>query len=306
MDLFINIFVGVIVAATPLIFAAIGEIVVEKSGVLNLGVEGMMIIGALSGFAITLQTGSFTLGILASMIGGALMALLFAIMTQSLMANQVATGLALTLFGLGLSALLGQGFSGQSVPNLPGLDIALLSDIPIIGAMFFQFDILVYGSMLLVAVTTWFFAKTRSGLIIRAIGDNHDAAHSIGFNVVAYRYMTLMFGGASAGVGGAYLSLAQTPLWVENMTAGRGWIALALVVFGTWHPARAMMGAYLFGGITIMQLHSQGVGVYINPQILSMLPYLTTIAVLVAISRNQSKGNMNAPAQLGVPFYAAS
>jgi len=222
------------------------------------------------------------------------------------MANQVATGLALTLFGLGLSALLGQGFSGQSVPNLPGLDIPLLSDIPVIGAMFFQFDILVYGSMVLVAVTTWFFAKTRTGLIIKAIGDNHDAAHSIGYNVVAFRYMTLMFGGACAGVGGAYLSLAQTPLWVENMTAGRGWIALALVVFGTWHPARAMMGAYLFGGITILQLHSQGMGIAIDPQILSMLPYLATIAVLVAISRNQGKGKMNAPAQLGVPFYAAS
>jgi simple sugar transport system permease protein len=306
MDLFINIFVGVIVAATPLIFAAVGEVVVEKSGVLNLGVEGLMIIGALAGFGVTLQTGSFTLGILAAMVGGALMALLFAVMTQSLMANQVATGLALTLFGLGLSALLGQGFSGQSVPNLPDIHIPLLSDIPVIGAMFFQFDILVYGSMVLVAATTWFFAKTRTGLIIKAIGDNHDAAHSIGYNVVAFRYMTLMFGGACAGVGGAYLSLVQTPLWVENMTAGRGWIALALVVFGTWHPARAMMGAYLFGGITIMQLHLQGAGIAIDPQILSMLPYVATIAVLVAISRNQGKGKMNAPANLGVPFYAAS
>jgi general nucleoside transport system permease protein len=306
MDLFINIFVGVIVAATPLIFAAVGEVVVEKSGVLNLGVEGMMIVGALAGFAVTLETQSFILGILASIVAGGLMALLFAFMTQSLMANQVATGLALTLFGLGLSALLGQGFSGQSVPNLPDLHIPLLSDIPVIGAMFFQFDILVYCSLALVVATTWFFAKTRTGLIVRAIGDNHDAAHSIGYSVVGYRYMTLMFGGACAGVGGAYLSLVQTPLWVENMTAGRGWIALALVVFGTWHPARAMMGAYLFGGITIMQLHSQGMGIAIDPQILSMLPYLATIAVLVAISRSQGKGKMNAPANLGVPFYAAS
>ncbi|NQU56641.1 MAG: ABC transporter permease [Rhodospirillales bacterium] len=306
MDLFINIFTGVIVAATPLIFAAIGEVVVEKSGVLNLGVEGMMIVGALAGFGVTLETGSFTLGIIAAMVGGAAMALLFAVMTQTLMANQVATGLALTLFGLGISALLGQGFSGQSVPNLPSLHIPLLSDIPIIGDMFFRFDILVYGSMALVVATTWFFARTRGGLIIKAIGDNHDAAHSIGYNVVACRYLTLMFGGACAGVGGAYLSLAQTPLWVENMTAGRGWIALALVVFGTWHPARAMMGAYLFGGITIMQLHSQGAGIAIDPQILSMLPYLATIAVLVVISKNQSRGKMNAPANLGMPFYAAS
>lgn len=304
MDLFTSIFIGVIVSATPLVFAAIGEIVVEKSGVLNLGIEGMMIIGALAGFVVTLQTESFMLGIIAAAIGGALMALLFAVMTQTLMTNQVATGLALTLFGLGLSALLGQGFSGQSVPSLPKLDIPLLSDLPVIGRMFFQFDILVYGSLVLVGATLWFFAKTRAGLIVRAVGENHDAAHSIGYSVITCRYLTLMFGGACAGLGGAYLSLVQTPLWVENMSAGRGWIALALVVFGAWQPIRAMMGAFLFGGITILQLHSQGFGIAINPQILSMLPYLATIAVLVVISRN--KGKLKAPANLGIPFYAAT
>ncbi len=306
MDLFISIFVGIIVAATPLIFAAIGEVVAEKSGVLNLGVEGMMIVGALAGFGVTLETGSFFLGVLASIIGGALMALLFALMTQTLMANQVATGLALTLFGLGLSALLGQRYSGESVPDFPKVDIPVLSELPLIGRMLFQFDLLVYLSIALVIATTWFFAKTRTGLAVRAIGENHDAAHSIGYAVTTYRYMCLMFGGACAGVGGAYLSLVQTPLWVENMTAGRGWIALALVVFGAWQPMRAMIGAYLFGGITILQLHSQGFGIAIDSQILSMLPYLATIVVLVALSRNKNQGKLKAPANLGQPFYAAS
>lgn len=304
MDFFTSIFIGIVVAATPLIFAAIGEVVVEKSGVLNLGIEGMMIIGALAGFAVTHETQSFTLGIVAAAAGGALMALLFAVITQTLMANQVATGLALTMLGLGLSALLGQGFSGQSVASLPKLDIPLLSDLPVIGRMFFRFDILVYGSFALVAATAWFLSRTRAGMIVRAVGENHDAAHSIGYSVVAWRYMTLLFGGACAGLGGAYLSLAQTPLWVENMSAGRGWIALALVVFGAWQPVRAMMGAFLFGGITILQLHSQGFAIAIDPQILSMLPYLATIAVLVVFSRN--KGKLKPPGNLGTPFYAAT
>jgi len=306
MDLFVNIFIGIVVAATPLIFAAVGEVVVEKSGVLNLGVEGMMIIGALAGFGVTLQSGSFFLGILAAAVCGALMALIFAVMTQTLMANQVASGLALTMFGLGLSALLGQGFTGESVPGFPKVEIPLLSEIPVLGDMLFKFDMLVYLSIALVIATSWFFAKTRTGLIVRAIGENHDAAHSIGYPVVAYRYMTLLFGGACAGLGGAYLSLVQTPLWVENMSAGRGWIALALVVFGAWQPVRAMIGAYLFGGITILQLHSQGFGVAIDSQILSMLPYLATIAVLVVISKNKNKGKLKAPGNIGVPFYAAS
>ena len=306
MDLFTSIFVGIVVAATPLIFAAIGEVVAEKSGVLNLGVEGMMVIGALSGFGVTFMTGSFFLGVVASIVGGALMALLFAVITQSLMANQVATGLALTMFGLGLTALLGQGFSGQSVPDFPKVNIQGLSDIPILGKMFFQYDLLVYLSLALVIATTLFFSRTRTGLALRAIGENHDAAHSIGYSVTLYRYMALMFGGGCAGLGGAYLSLVQTPIWVENMTAGRGWIALALVVFGAWRPVRAMVGAYLFGGITILQLHSQGFGIAIDSQILSMLPYLATIVVLVAISRSKNKGKLKPPANLGQPFYAAS
>lgn len=305
MDLFTNIFVGIIIAATPLVFAAIGEMIVEKSGVLNLGVEGMMITGALTGFVVTVHTNSFTLGIVSAVVAGAAMALIFAFMTQSLMANQVATGLALTLFGLGLSALIGSSYAGSSVPEFPNVYIPLLSDIPFIGGLFFQFDILIYVSIALVFATKWFFEKTRLGLTVVAIGDNHDAAHSIGYSVRAFRYCTLMFGGGCAGLGGAYLSLVQTPLWVENMTAGRGWIALALVVFGAWLPVRAMLGAYLFGGISILQLHSQGFGISIDPQFLSMLPYLATIAVLVAISLNKGSSKLKAPACLGKPFYAS-
>jgi len=306
MDLSVSIILGIIVAATPLVFAAIGELTVEKSGVLNLGVEGMMIVGAIAGFAGTIETGSFTLGILAAIFAGALMGLLFAFLTQTLLANQVATGLALTMFGLGIAALWGQGYSGKSLPNFPKLNIPILSDLPIIGPIVFGQDALVYLSLILVIAVTWVFARTRSGLVIRAIGENHEAAHAIGYSVVGYRYLILMFGGACSSLGGAYLSIVQTPLWVENMTAGRGWIALALVVFAAWRPARVLLGAYLFGGITILQLHSQGLGIDIDPQILSMLPYIATILVLVFISRDKVKAKLNAPACLGQTFYAAS
>lgn len=304
MDLFVNILVGIIIAATPLVYASIGELVAEKSGVLNLGVEGMMIIGAIAAFAITIETGSILLGILAAVFFGALMALLFAILTQTLLANQVATGLALTLFGLGMAALVGQPYSGKSAPAFPKLDVPVLSDLPVVGPLLFGHDFLVYLSLALVIAVSWFLAKTRTGLIIRAIGENHDAAHTIGYPVVAYRYATLAFGGACAGLGGAYLSIVQTPLWVENMTAGRGWIALALVVFAAWRPWRAFFGAYLFGGITILQLHSQALGIDIEPQLLSMLPYIATIIVLVLISSDRSKVSLNAPASLGRTFYA--
>lgn len=306
MDLLVNIMLGIIVAATPLVFAAIGELIVEKSGVLNLGVEGLMIIGAIAGFATTIETGSFVLGVLAAIAAGAVMAFLFGILTQTLLANQVATGLALTMFGLGLAALLGQGYAGKSVADFPRLYIPGLSDLPVVGPLLFSQDFLVYVSIGLVIAVAWFLKNTRGGLIIRAIGENHDAAHTIGYPVVRYRYYTLLFGGACAGLGGAYLSLVQTPLWVENMTAGRGWIALALVVFAAWRPGRALLGAYLFGGITILQLHSQGFGINIEPQLLAMLPYLATILVLVLISRDKLKVRLNAPASLARSFYAAT
>lgn len=306
MDLFLNILLGIIVAATPLVFAAIGELVAERSGVLNLGVEGMMVIGAIAAFAVTYGTGSYLLGGIAGAIAGALMAGLFGILTLTLMSNQVATGLALTMFGLGLSALIGQAYSGISLGQFPKVYIPFLSDIPFVGPLLFGQDAFVYLSIALVAGVSWFLAKTRGGLILRAIGENHDAAHGIGYSVVGIRYLAVMFGGLCAGLGGAYLSLVQTPLWVEKMTAGRGWIALALVVFASWRPWRVLGGAYLFGGITIIQLHSQGLGIKIDAQLLSMLPYLMTILVLVIISRDRMKMKLNAPACLGKVFYASS
>jgi ABC-type uncharacterized transport system permease subunit len=306
MDLLILILQGVIVAATPLVFAAIGELVVERAGVLNLGIEGMMILGAIAGFSVTLDSGSYLAGIIAAAAAGAVAAFLFGVLTQVLMANQVATGLALTIFGLGLSALWGQGYSGESTVPLAKIHIPLLSDIPIIGPLLFSHDPLVYLSIILVAGVAWFLAKTRAGLILRAVGENHDAAHAIGYNVVGVRMLALLFGGACAGIGGTYLSTVQTPLWVEDMTAGRGWIALAIVVFAAWRPGRALLGAYLFGGVTVVQLHIQGFGVNIDAQILSMLPYLITILVLVLISHDKARANFNAPACLTKPFFASS
>lgn len=297
---------GIVVAATPLAFAAIGEVVAERSGVLNLGVEGMMILGAVAGFGIALDSGSYFVGILAAAAAGAFAAMIFGFLTQFLMSNQVATGLALTIFGLGVAALLGQGYSGASIPPLAKLEIPGLAAIPLLGPMLFAHDPLVYLSFALVAGVAWFLARTRAGLILRAVGENHDAAHAIGYRVVAVRMAALAFGGACAGLGGAYLSIVQTPLWVENMTAGRGWIALAIVVFAAWRPGRALMGAYLFGGVTLVQLHIQGLGVEIEAQYLSMLPYLITILVLAIISHDKTRSKMNAPGCLGRSFYASS
>ena len=306
MDLLVLILQGVIIAATPLVFAAIGELVVEKSGVLNLGVEGMMILGAIAGFSVTLETGSYMLGIASAALVGALAASLFGLLTQILLSNQVATGLALTIFGLGLAALWGQGYSGESTPALAKVYIFFLSDIPIVGALVFSHDPLIYLSVALVICVFWFLKKTRLGLILRSVGENHDSAHAIGYSVVGVRMAAILFGGACAGLGGAYLSIIQTPLWVEGMTAGRGWIALAIVVFAAWRPGRALIGAYLFGGVTVIQLHVQGLGFEIEAQYMSMLPYLVTIVVLVVISRDKVRANLNAPACLGKPFFASS
>jgi general nucleoside transport system permease protein len=306
MDLLQAILQGVIVASTPLVFAALGEVVTERSGVLNLGVEGMMIMGAVAGFAITLDSGSYFAGIMGAALAGALAATVFGLLTQFLMSNQVATGLALTIFGLGVAALIGQGYSGETTPALPVLPIPLLSDIPFIGPILFVHDPLVYLSVVMVIGVTLFLNRTRAGLILKAVGDNHDAAHAIGYRVVMVRMAAIAFGGACAGLGGAYLSIVQTPLWVENMTAGRGWIALAIVVFSAWRPARALMGAYLFGGVTLIQLHVQGLGIEIAAQYLSMLPYLVTILVLTVISYDKARAKLNAPACLGRSFYASS
>jgi simple sugar transport system permease protein len=306
MDLVASILISAMIAATPLVFAAIGELVAERSGVLNLGVEGMMVIGAIAGFSAIIATKSVLLALAGAVAAGAVMALLFGLLTLTLRANQVASGLALTMFGLGLSALWGQSYSGLSAPAFPHLYIPGLTDIPLVGKLLFGQDALLYLSLVMVVAVAWGLERTRLGLIIRAVGENHDAAHAIGYPVLAYRYLALVFGGAMAGLGGAYLSLVQTPLWVERMTAGRGWIALALVVFAAWRPWRVLLGAYLFGGITVLQLHSQAFGVKVDAQLLSMLPYLATILVLVVISRDKMRVKQTAPACLGKPFHAAA
>jgi len=305
MGLLEAILQSIIIAATPLAFAAIGEIVVERSGVLNLGVEGMMILGALAGFAVSIETGSYILGVLAAMAAGTIGALIFGGLTQTLMANQVATGLALTIFCLGLAALAGHGYAGKPLARLPSLDIPGLSSLPLVGPVLFGHDALVYLSVAAAFAVAWFLKRTRAGMILRAVGENHDAAHALGYSVVGVRFAALVFGGAMAGIGGAYLSMAQTPQWVEGMTAGRGWIALAIVVFASWRPGRALAGAYLFGGVSVIQLHIQGLGVDISAQYLSMLPYLATIVVLAAISRDTIRNKLNAPACLGRPFHTA-
>ena len=302
----VQIAVALIIAATPLLFAALGELVVEKSGVLNLGVEGMMIVGAIGGFATGVNTGSLTLAILAGAGAGAGLALLFALMTQYLMSNQVATGLALTLFGLGLASLLGQSYAGQTLDVAVRLDAPGLTDLPIVGPLLFGHDPLTYLSVVMVFAIWWFLNRTRAGLVLRAVGENHDAAHAIGYPVRLIRVGAIAFGGAMAGLGGAYLSVIATPLWVEGMTAGRGWIALAIVVFAAWRPGRAMLGAYLFGGVTIIQLNLQALGVAIESQYLAMTPYLVTIVVLVVISADKARARLNAPACLGRPFFATA
>ena len=302
---FIPVILTVITASTPLLFAATGELVTEKSGILNLGVEGMMLVGAIAAFAVASTSGSGLAGIVAGAAAGATMAMVFGFLTLTLLANQVATGLALTIFGIGISALIGASFVGFALEPLPKLAIPMLSNIPAIGSILFGQDILVYLSFIMIVAVGWFLSGTRPGLILKAVGENHDSAHALGYPVVAIRYAAVLFGGAMSGLAGAYLSLAYTPLWAENMTAGRGWIALALVVFATWRPGRVILGAYMFGAITILQLHAQGWGIEIASQFMSMLPYLATILVLVLISRDKTKIRLNAPQCIGKVFHAA-
>ncbi len=303
--LVVSFILSVMTASTPLLLAAIGELVTEKSGVLNLGVEGMMLVGAIVGFATTVHTGSATLGVLFAVLAGMGMALIFGILTLTFLANQVATGLALTIFGTGLSALVGSGYVGTAVPPLPKLAILGLSDLPYLGPILFGQDALVYLSIAAVIAVAWFLRRTHRGLVVRAVGDSHEAAHAIGYPVILIRYLATLFGGAMSGLAGAYMSLAYSTSWAENMTSGRGWIALALVVFATWRPGWLLVGAYLFGGIMYLSLYVQGLGVAIPSQLVSALPYLATILVLVVISRDRVKIRLNAPACLGRPFHAA-
>jgi simple sugar transport system permease protein len=292
--------------ATPLLLAALGETVAERAGVLNLGVEGMMLVGAVSAFIVMTETGSDILGLLAAMLGGAGIAAIFGVLTLMLGANQVATGLAATIFGTGLSALLGSRFVGRSVVPLPRLHLPVLSGIPFLGPLFLQQDAVVYFALALTAWLAWAMARTRAGMILRAVGESDTAAHALGHNVIGVRYLAVLFGGAMAGLGGAYLSLASTPMWIEGLTAGRGWIALALVVFGAWRPWRVLAGAYLFGGINVLQLNLQGAGfVTVPSQVLAMIPYLATILVLTAMSSGGAR-RLQAPACLGKPFRPAN
>ncbi|OYX80006.1 MAG: ABC transporter permease, partial [Bradyrhizobium sp. 35-63-5] len=285
MGLLEAILISVIAASTPLLLAAAGELVVERSGVLNLGVEGMMIMGAACGFAGCWLTGSTFLGALCGIAAGAALSLVFAMLTLGLAVNQVAAGLALTILGTGLSGLIGAGFVGQRIVPAPHLDIPFITTLPVVGKLFFGQDGFVYFSVLLVAAIWWFLYRTRAGLILRAVGDNHTSAHALGYPVLKIRLLAVLFGGGCAGLAGAYLPLAYTPFFIPGMTAGRGWIALALVVFSSWRPGRLVGGAYLFGAVTILQLHAQALGLGIPSQLMTSLPYLATVVVLVLISR---------------------
>lgn len=302
MEIAENILITIVTASTPLLLAALGELVVERSGVLNLGVEGMMVTGAATGFAVTATTGSAWLGLVAAIIVGALFSTLFGFLTLTIATNQVASGLALTLLGLGLSGMIGEPFVGVAGQKIETIAIPVLSELPLIGRVLFSQDPIFYLSIALTAGVGWFLFHTRAGLTLRAVGDNHDSAHALGIGVVRIRYLAVLFGGACAGLGGAHLSLVYTPQWVENMTAGRGWIALALVVFATWRPARVLAGAYLFGAVTIGQLHAQAFGIQLPSQLLSAMPYIATVLVLVIISRDQRLTLLNTPASLGRPF----
>lgn len=296
------ILLTVITAATPLVIAALGELVTERSGVLNLGVEGMMIMGAVIAFAATQATGSPYVGVLAGIAAGAAFSLFFGVLTLTLVANQVATGLALTILGLGLSGQIGESFVGQPGIKLQPIEIPLLSEIPFLGRLLFRQDLIFYLSIALAIGIHWFLFKSRTGLKMRAIGDNHASAHALGINVIRTRYLAVLFGGACAGLAGAQLSLVYTPQWVENMAAGRGWIALALVVFASWRPLRLLAGGYLFGAVSIGQLHAQAFGIGIPSQVLSAMPYAATIVVLIIISHNRRTTLINTPASLGKPF----
>ncbi len=288
-------------AGTPLMLAALGLLINEKSGVVNLGAEGMMLVAAIVGFATTVHTGSVTFGFAAGAAAGMVLAGFFALLTVWLGTNQYATGLALSLFGAGASAYIGISYVGNSLSN-GKFSIPVLGDIPFVGTALFKQHPTVYLSILLCGAIIWFLYRTRAGLILRAVGESPSSAHSLGYNVRRIRLAALLFGGACCGMAGAFLSLVYTPLWVEGMVAGRGWIALALTTFATWRPARVLMGAYLFGGVTILTFHMQGIGVPIASQLLSMLPYLATIVVLVLISRNVNWIKLNMPASLGKNF----
>jgi len=296
-----------VVAAIPLMFAGIGELVTEKSGVLNLGVEGMMLMGAVTGYAVTVATGHPWLGVAASIAAGVAMALLFGFLTLTMLANQVATGLSLTIFGIGLSAYVGKPYTSASVSATIGAwPIPGLAKLPVLGPALFALTPLGYLAFASFALVAWFLYRTRAGLVLRSVGESPAVAHSVGFPVIGVRYGATLFGGGMAGLAGGYYSIVYLHLWQEQLTSGRGWIALALVVFATWRPWRLLLGALLFGAVTGLQFYAQAVGVPVPTQALAMLPYLATIVVLAVISRNPNTIKLNAPASLGKAFFATS
>ena len=298
----VNFILTVITASTPLLIAASGELVVERSGVLNLGVEGMMIMGAACGFAGAYLSGSIIVGAVCGMIAGAALGAVFGVLTLGLAVNQVATGLALTILGTGLSGLIGAGFVGERIVPAAQLDLPILTDLPVVGRILFGQDAFVYFSIALVIAIWQFLYHSHAGLVLRAVGDNHTSAHALGYPVLKIRMLAVLFGGACAGLAGAFLPLAYTPFFIPGMTAGRGWIALALVVFASWRPGRLVAGAYLFGAVTFLQLSVQALGLGIPPQLMSSLPYLATVVVLVLISRTRGTSGSAAPASLGIVF----
>ena len=290
-------------AGTVLALASLGLLINEKAGIVNLGAEGMMLCAAIAGFAAVVHTGSDLLGFAAGIGAGALLALIFGALVIWLNTNQYATGLAVSLFGAGFSAFVGVGYVQEQMPERLQFEIPLLTEIPLLGPALFRQHPLVYLTMLLALALIWFLYRTRAGLVLRSVGESPDSAHALGYPVRRIRLLAVVAGGALCGLAGAYLSIVYTPLWVEGMVAGKGWIALALTTFATWRPARVLLGAYLFGGVTMLQFHLQGDGVEVPSQFLTMLPYLATIVVLALISRNPQWIRINMPASIGKPFY---
>ncbi len=293
-------------AGTVLAIASLGLLINEKAGIVNLGAEGMMLCAAIAGFAAVVHTGSDTLGFVAGMLAGAVMAAVFGALVIWLNTNQYATGLALSLFGAGFSAFAGVSYVQEKMPERPGFAIPGLADIPFLGSALFKHHPLVYLTVLFAAALVWWLYRTRAGLVLRSVGERPESAHALGYPVRWIRFGAVLAGGALCGLAGAYISVVYTPLWVEGMVAGKGWIALALTTFATWRPARVLLGAYLFGGVTMLQFHLQGIGVDMPSQVLTMLPYVATIVVLALISRNPAWIRINMPASIGKPFYPGS
>ena len=306
MDAFALLIAATLNAGTVIAFAALGLLINERSGIVNLGAEGMMLVAAIAGFAAAVHTGSPWVGLAAGALAGALLAAVFGLLVIWLNTNQYATGLALSLFGTGFSAFIGIRYTQERLPERPPLHIPVLGDIPFIGPALFRQHAMVYIAIALTIALAWFLYRSRAGLVLRAVGESPESAHALGYPVRRIRLLAVMVGGALCGISGAYISTVYTPLWVEGMVAGKGWIALALTTFATWRPARVLLGAYLFGGVTMLQFHLQGEGVQISSQLLTMLPYLATIVVLVLISRNATWIRVNMPASLGKPFFPGS